>query len=88
MFPGELSPLAVISNSIANRKKKVIAIYTHAKQIFFYSLLALNLVCCRDNSMYFGFFGVMKELFLISLIDRTAGLWEAYKQWGGKSLPI
>lgn len=38
--------------------------------------------------MYFGFFGVMKESFLISLIDRTAGLWEAYKQWGGKSLPI
>lgn len=86
MFPGELSPLAVISNSIANRKK-AIAIYTHAKQIFF-SLLALDLVCFRDNSMYFGFFGVMKESFLISLIDRTAGLWEVYKQWGGKSLPI
>lgn len=87
MFPGELSPLAVISNSIANRKKKAIAIYTYAKQIFF-SLLALDLVCCRDNSMYFDFLGVMKESFLISLIDRTAGLWEAYKQWGGKSLSI
>lgn len=36
--------------------------------------------------MCFGFFEMRKESFLISLIDRTAGLWKGIKQWGGKSL--